>query len=525
MSNGRKIWEDSRKVTSTESTDEFLLNRKSESDEKKISQEDLYAEIRDINKVDIAKSQLGSSLDFPISGCMFWNKEMNNTLTESECTQFEISDINLTNKTISIKHVPRREDMFSPSYPDEWMVMNITRQTSSAGSHVARLTSAIYSFNQSTFESKIDCTYENINGSGWAIGDKVALYRYEANGFEWNDNPIIDNEPTQTWRERDVSPNGVFKRSDGTFVMMFTGFDYSGNNSVGYATSTDLINWTVNPTPIFEKGEVPWSTDTQNLGNPFKLENEDMWACLVAGRANPSPELAGIGYVKFTEDFSIIEWSENNDLIDPTADGVGGNTFDSAIGVFAGSMTYYNGKYYCFYNNRSTSVVSPSVSPLSGEKIFVASSESFYGPYTDYKLLREAFPANDALRYNATHTRQAYPIIYKNNIYLVSRGNNLENINNPTYLNQYLGLSYYDPTVNTMKDYGQNPIMINPIQYINLYDLPEKNNYLWNWDHLGEVAFFFIDEKNARLMFYFAANAGTDTYAVGVAYKDISEVI
>ena len=113
------------------------------------------------------------------------------------------------------------------------------------------------------------------NENNWSVGDHVMLYNPHI-GAAYN--TLCLTPGGAGWRADKLQPNGIFRRSDGTFVMLLGGWTAANIAEIGYATSTDLINWTIQngDDSIFKpSGNGDWYDDRLFASDVMYLPHEE----------------------------------------------------------------------------------------------------------------------------------------------------------------------------------------------------------------------------------------------------------
>ncbi|MGB5848797.1 MAG: hypothetical protein WBH40_09935, partial [Ignavibacteriaceae bacterium] len=94
---------------------------------------------------------------------------------------------------------------------------------------------------------------------GWdgGSGGTSIGYAYSSDGINWTrdtlNNPVLEPGPSGSWDEVTVYQPSVF--FDGTTYNMWFGGHNDINRRIGFATSPDMINWTKHPNnPVVDLG-------------------------------------------------------------------------------------------------------------------------------------------------------------------------------------------------------------------------------------------------------------------------------
>ena len=98
---------------------------------------------------------------------------------------------------------------------------------------------------------KYEMWYSGSDGNVFRIG-----YAYSDNGLDWikySGNPVLDIEDVGAWSNYDLSgPSVLYDGS--TYKMWFSAAENSSKGRIGYASSIDGINWDVLPDPVLQTG-------------------------------------------------------------------------------------------------------------------------------------------------------------------------------------------------------------------------------------------------------------------------------
>jgi predicted GH43/DUF377 family glycosyl hydrolase len=151
------------------------------------------------------------------------------------------------------------------------------------------------------------------------------------------ENPVLDPGKNGEWDDIGVSPTSVIY-DEGIYKMWYSGFDGS-HNRIGYAISTDGINWAKPILGLFSYGGNSnnnivvdigsggsWNEDTSYVPTVIKEENGQYKMWFTGARANvltmgyaTSPD--GITWTEYPSNPVISEgtyWWENTDIHSPT---------------------------------------------------------------------------------------------------------------------------------------------------------------------------------------------------------------
>jgi len=150
------------------------------------------------------------------------------------------------------------------------------------------------------------------DGSSWGIG--LWTSSNLATGWsEYEDNPVMTEGADNSWNVDGIGCSAVIVDGD-TLRMWYAGLDQHNFDAIGYATSTDGVNWTeYEDNPVLERsGE--W--DSWGIYAPYVIKNGDTFEMWYSGVTINSPWAHQIGYAS-SEDG--INWtvSEENPILEP----------------------------------------------------------------------------------------------------------------------------------------------------------------------------------------------------------------
>ena len=142
--------------------------------------------------------------------------------------------------------------------------------------------------------------YAGHNGANWRIG-----YATSSDGVVWTKrpNPVLDLGGNNTWDDLHVYYPNVVKDGS-TYKMWYTG--HNGQNArIGYATSSDGINWTKNPNPVLDLGAGGAWDDNGILEASVIIENPTTYKMWYSGHDGSNWR---IGYATSTDG---ITWAKS----------------------------------------------------------------------------------------------------------------------------------------------------------------------------------------------------------------------
>jgi predicted GH43/DUF377 family glycosyl hydrolase len=179
----------------------------------------------------------------------------------------------------------------------------------------------------------------------WYMGDAGAnnnfvMYAESNDGISWTrpySNPVLSPGPNGTWDDLSVHPGAVIY-DNGQYKMFYTGWSYTdGPWHIGFATSSDGINWVKNPNPVL------YSTSgwEYQISSSSVIKINEMYYLYYTGRTLPYYK---IGLATSTDG---INWTKNS-----------GNpilTYDQSwegTGVYYPSVYKNNNLYVMIYMNQ-----------------------------------------------------------------------------------------------------------------------------------------------------------------------------
>lgn len=151
----------------------------------------------------------------------------------------------------------------------------------------------------------------------------------------YENNPVFSGSGTGTW-DNQIRERGYILFEDGVYKMWYSG--YNGGDStekhLGYATSTDGINWKRDAgNPIFDK---KWTEDM------FVFKNNDIYYMYAEGNNDVAHLLTST---------DGIQWKEEGDL---TILKTNGDTIPSPYGT--PTVWIEDGKWYLFYERNDLGI-------------------------------------------------------------------------------------------------------------------------------------------------------------------------
>ncbi|MDQ7996048.1 MAG: family 43 glycosylhydrolase [Luteibacter sp.] len=116
--------------------------------------------------------------------------------------------------------------------------------------------------------------YLGLTGVGLEQGNKSICLATSTDFLTWTRRGSVITPMDGTWRANAVWHPNIVKRGD-TYYMFFNA--NIGSETIGYATSTDLMTWTVqdSSSPILSPSSSGW--DNHRVGDPYVWNKGDVW--------------------------------------------------------------------------------------------------------------------------------------------------------------------------------------------------------------------------------------------------------
>jgi hypothetical protein len=175
--------------------------------------------------------------------------------------------------------------------------------------------------------SQFHMWYSGEDGQG---GTHRGGYATSPDGITWTkypDNPVLDLGPPGTWDDTSVRTGAVVLDGD-TYKMWYSGWD-GHIVRIGYAESTDGIEWTKHPEPVLDELRYPGIWDSR-VANPSVVFDGSLYHMWYAGYDSSVGDWM-VGYAFSTDG---IGWNRHRD--NPVV-GVEGEDILSLPVVFDGS--------------------------------------------------------------------------------------------------------------------------------------------------------------------------------------------
>lgn len=151
------------------------------------------------------------------------------------------------------------------------------------------------------------------------VNDHKFGYAYSPNGINWTKyagNPVLVPGSSSSWYNTFISSPSVFLES-GIYKMWFTAPDLvinsqptDGKGNIGYATSTDGINWTVHPSAVLIAGDQS-NWDSASIAEPSVIKVGTTFHMFYSALDKWTIENFQVGYAISTDGTNWIKSTQN----------------------------------------------------------------------------------------------------------------------------------------------------------------------------------------------------------------------
>lgn len=403
--------------------------------------------------------------------CLIRNKELDNTLSLTDSTKLTISAIN--NKIITVNDLP--DYLYFNKTGWAAMLCDIDKTTTTdptpTGDYLYK------NFCTVDRNAKTLTFGATTNLTGWEVGDVLILYNpflnYEFIGNQSN-SPFLSVSGAPAWRSSQTGSGPMFRHSDGRFIWLFTGYQSSPTRGrVGYAYTTDMINWTVGngDNYVFDAitAGIPDCTSINLCGNAYPTNDGTgrYWCPFFYAKTSDGHGAHRILY--FDEDLTTFTYS-------------GIIMADRELGFAGGTIMQIGAEYHFIYMLIANA-------GITFRSINAAKSANLEGLYVDYQtdiVIGAGGGANDGVAWS--HAVDA-PAMFNDNVNTwglfgaTSQYSQSGNKGNREYC--FLN---FDQSSETWSVDDVGPVIINPFYYQNI-----NNTYLWAGDHTGGYPAFFME--------------------------------
>ena len=214
---------------------------------------------------------------------------------------------------------------------------------------------------------------------GYEQGEKsLCVATSETDVYTWTrfaSNPIISRNLTDvnSWYRAAVWHPNIIK-TGGLYYNFFNGSDNTGRETIGYATSVDKINWTVNPDRILNTGTLEeW--DNGIIGDPYVYKVGRIWYMAYFGADQNFQNLQD-GMAWTTEEDFPVGWTKysNNPVLRNTLVYERSQAGKPCIILYGGALYHYYYAYSGSFNYIALAVENPLPQQYTYEAFQLASS-------------------------------------------------------------------------------------------------------------------------------------------------------
>jgi hypothetical protein len=450
--------------------------------------------------------------DFPVNQSFYRNHSADNTKSTSDSTPITISSIDTTNGTfggvaydgyIVLSWVPYRPSLFAPTAGSEWALLDLEAidgdpDPDRFGDYTLRLKiiGGVYA------DKKLYYVVDYGSEGSLATTHRVLIYNphEEANGWEWinSGNYVIGPGAAGSWRDLYTECSGIFQHSDGRFIMLVTGWK-SGSPKVatiGAFESTDLVTWSVmnSDAAIFTTSSSTWRHTLIFGGSGLHyLDHEERYFLPCLGK--DSSGRYTLGWVKFDEDFSVIEYAVDEPV-----------TRNASYDHYYPACVHYGGRWRITY---TVDEAPPDVYSWKYKEAFSNRPEGPYTGATDIFSDLSTMKSNDGL-FCSSHFTDIKPFVWRGRLYALAFGcSKYKTSGNRGNLE--MGLLYWNERLATpaWEIDPRSPIFFNAMYASSTL---WGSNFTWQNDHIGGRISFY--QHNDYLYLFHGGAAGTDTYKV-----------
>ncbi len=145
--------------------------------------------------------------------------------------------------------------------------------------------------------------YGGYDGSKWRIG-----YAVSSDGINWakQNNPVLDVDPPGSWEIDVHEPTVIY---DGIYKMWYNSGHYTGERGmeqwrIRYATSSDGINWVKYPDPVLRGNPAGW--DKEGIAHPYVTYDAGIYKMWFAGR-----NIGDVWQLGYATSSDGVNWNKN----------------------------------------------------------------------------------------------------------------------------------------------------------------------------------------------------------------------
>jgi len=173
----------------------------------------------------------------------------------------------------------------------------------------------------------------------------LALGISEASGqFVWIKdvhNPVLTGGAAGTWNYHVDQPCVLFNSDSARYEMWFVGYQSGRPGRIGFATSTDGMNWTMYPSPILTPDSGTW--DSEGVEKQRVIREHGQYKMWYTGAANSTLVPASIGYATSPDGIHWTKYSGNPVMSPSTAPWEAGIVYSPSIMPTSGGYRMWYG--------------------------------------------------------------------------------------------------------------------------------------------------------------------------------------
>lgn len=327
--------------------------------------------------------------------------------------------------------------------------------------------------------------------SGWEENDHLVLYNpflnYNFVGDQ-TEGPIFSITGAPNWRSYASNGGPLFKNSKGYYTWIINGQYTSGTprrGQIGYATSPDMINWTMQrgDTSVFGPSSIPNCFYIVSGGGIGQLnDGTNRYYTPLNCSRTPDTSAGEIRILYFDENFTNFSFS--GDVI----------VRESSAGHYGGSILKIDDYYHILY------MTLPASGRIPDRTIMAGKSLNLEGPYIPYQAVVKGIGSNNGVAWSGNYVPTLQggvdtPMIgkYKDTIFglfgATSQWSGSGNKGNRVFC-----LLDFDKTTEKWSLSNKGPVVINPFYFNAIY-----GKYYWAQDHTGGYPSLFVENDDIYL--------------------------
>ncbi len=219
-------------------------------------------------------------------------------------------------------------------------------------------------------------------------------YAVSRDGLSWTKQGALSTlNPSQSWEggpDGEVSPNSILIEG-GVYKLWYHSFGDDGKRRIGYATSTDGLNWIKNPSPVLDVGP-PGSFQDQFVTEPRVFKIGSLYRMYYTGHAVGD---TGLGMYRWFYATSAdgINWTRRGQLWATLADAGYGIVFDGSrwhawYGLAFQSLNYASSEDGINWTDGPNNpVLLPDLNPAGFDSGGVGDSISAYKDGFEFRIM------------------------------------------------------------------------------------------------------------------------------------------